>query len=51
VCDNWLLKLREEYRLTVLEQVVRNTFWPKREKVVRDWRGAYKILVARPEGW
>jgi hypothetical protein len=39
VCETWSLALREELRLTVLEnRVLRRIFGPKRDEVVGRWR-------------
>ena len=36
-CENWLLTLREEHRLRVLENgVLRRVFGPKRDKVTGE---------------
>jgi len=41
-CDTWLLTLREEHRLWVLEsRVFRRIFGPKRDEVTREWRRLY----------
>jgi hypothetical protein len=38
-CGSWSLKLREEYRLSVLEnRVLRRKFGPKRHEVMGGWR-------------
>ena len=38
-CETSLLTLREERRLTMFENwVLRRTFGPKRDEVVREWR-------------
>jgi hypothetical protein len=37
--ETWSLALREERRLTVLEnRVLRKIFRPKRDKVIGEWR-------------
>jgi len=39
VCGTWLLTLREERKLRVLEKrVLRRIFEAKRDKVTREWR-------------
>jgi hypothetical protein len=39
VCETWLLTLREEHRLRVLEnRVLRRLFEPKRDEVTGWWR-------------
>jgi len=41
-CETWLLTLREECRLRVLEgRVVRRLFGPKRDKVKGEWRNVH----------
>ena len=41
-CKIWSLTLREECRLTVLEnKVLRRLFGLKRVKVIREWRKLY----------
>jgi hypothetical protein len=41
-CETWSLTLREEHRLSVLEnRVLRRTFGPKKEKVITDYRKLY----------
>jgi hypothetical protein len=38
-CESWLLTLREENRLRVLEnKVLRRIFGPKRDQVTGEWR-------------
>jgi len=38
-CETWLLTLREEHRLRVLENwVLRGLFGPRREEVKGEWR-------------
>jgi hypothetical protein len=38
-CETWLLTLREECRLRVVEnRVLRRTFGPKTNKVIREWK-------------
>jgi hypothetical protein len=38
-CETWFLTLREEHRLTVLEnKVLRWIFGPKRDEVMGGWR-------------
>ena len=38
-CETWSLTLREECRLSVSENsLLRRIFWPKRDKVKREWR-------------
>ena len=38
-CETWLLTMREECRLTVLEnKVLRRIFGPRRGKVTGEWR-------------
>jgi hypothetical protein len=38
-CETWLLTLREERRLRVLEnRVLREIFGPMRDEVIEDWR-------------
>jgi hypothetical protein len=38
-CETWLLTLRENYRLRVLEKrVLRKLFGPKRDEVTGKWR-------------
>jgi hypothetical protein len=39
VCETWSLKVREEHRLQVFENMVlRRIFVPKRDKVAGGWR-------------
>ena len=38
-CETWSLTLREERRLRVFEKrLLRRTFGPKRDEVIREWR-------------
>jgi hypothetical protein len=38
-CETWSLKLREEHRLKVFENMVlRRIFGPKRDEVTSEWR-------------
>ena len=38
-CETWLLTLREERRLRVLEnRVLKRIFGPKRDEVIDEWR-------------
>jgi hypothetical protein len=38
-CETWLLTLREERRLRVLEnKALRKIFWPKKVEVTGEWR-------------
>jgi hypothetical protein len=38
-CETWSFTLKEECRLSVLEnKVLRRIFGPKREEITRDWR-------------
>jgi hypothetical protein len=38
-CETWSLTLGEEHRLRVFEfRVLRKLFWPKVNKVTREWR-------------
>jgi hypothetical protein len=38
-CETWSLKLREEHRLRVFENMVlRRIFGPKRDEVTGEWR-------------
>ena len=38
-CESWLLTLRDERRLRVLEnRVLRRVFEPKRDEVTGEWR-------------
>ena len=40
-CETWLLTLREDRRLRVLEnRALRRIFEPKRDKVTGEWRKA-----------
>jgi hypothetical protein len=39
VCETWSLTLKEEHRLSVLEnRVLRKIFGPKRDEVTGEWR-------------
>ena len=45
-CETWLLALREESGLRVLENmVVRRIFGPKRDEVAGEWRKLYNLLA------
>jgi hypothetical protein len=38
-CETWSLTLKEEHRLKVFEnRVLRGTFGPKKDEVMREWR-------------
>jgi len=37
-CETWLLKLREDRRLSVFERRVLRIFGPKRDEVTGEWR-------------
>ena len=38
-CETWLLTLREEHRLKVLEnRALRRIFVPKKDEVIKEWR-------------
>jgi hypothetical protein len=37
-CETWLLTLREEHRLRVVENRVMRIFGPRREEVKGEWR-------------
>jgi len=38
-CETWLLTLTEERRMRLSEnRVLKNIFWPKRDKVTGQWR-------------
>jgi hypothetical protein len=38
-CETWLLTLREEHRLRVLEsRMLKSIFGPKRDDVTQEWR-------------
>jgi len=57
-CETWLLKLREERRLTVSEnRVLRIIFGPKRDDVTREWRNYVmrSLMICTPHsilvGW
>ena len=42
MCETWLLTLRKEHGLGVLEKrVLRKIFGPKRDEVTREWRKPY----------
>jgi len=41
-CETWSPSLREEHRLRLFEsRVLRNLFWPKRDKVTGEWRSLH----------
>jgi len=42
-CETWLLKLREERKLRVFENMVlRRIFGPRRDEVMEEWRRLHK---------
>jgi len=65
-CETWLLTMREECRLTVLEnKVLRRIFGPRRGKVTGEWRKLHneklsdlysspnivQVIKSRKKGW
>jgi hypothetical protein len=51
-CETWSLTLREDHRLTMIEnRVLRRGFGPKRDEVTGGWRKLHKVELHNLYNW